>query len=89
MNERKMLMNKIKKYDFALKELNLYLDTHPNCRRALAMFKKYKELRSAAMDEYVCKFGPVTPDQNNDRIHVVHKKTGQISSVLYICIILH
>ncbi|MGN1036403.1 MAG: spore coat protein CotJB, partial [Ruminococcus sp.] len=27
-------MMKIQHYDFALKELNLYLDTHPNCRRA-------------------------------------------------------
>ena len=45
MNEKARLMRKIKEYDFALKELNLYLDTHPNCRRALALFKKYKDLR--------------------------------------------
>ena len=31
MNERNILLGKIKKYDFTLKELNLYLDTHPNC----------------------------------------------------------
>ena len=69
MNEREMLMKKVKKYDFALKELALYLDTHPNCRRGLAMFKKYKELRNAAMDEYVRKYGPVTYDQNTDTQH--------------------
>ena len=42
MNERQRLLNKIKKYDFSLKELNLYLDTHPDCRRALALFNNYR-----------------------------------------------
>lgn len=66
MNEKARHMRKIKEYDFALKELNLYLDTHPNCRRALALFKKYKELRKKAVDEYISKFGPITPEQAND-----------------------
>jgi len=66
MNEQKMLLSKIKKYDFTLKELNLYLDTHPNCRRGLAMFQKYRKLRENAVDEYTRKFGPLTPDQVNN-----------------------
>ena len=64
MNDKKMLLSKIKKYDFALKELNLYLDTHPECRRALTMFKKYSELRINAIDEYERRFGPLTPDRS-------------------------
>ncbi len=63
MNEQKMLLGKIKKYDFTLKELNLYLDTHPNCRCGLAMFQKYRKLRENAVDEYTRKFGPLTPEQ--------------------------
>ena len=66
MNEQKMLFSKIKKYDFTLKELNLYLDTHPNCRRGLAMFQKYRKLRQNAVDEYARKYGPLTPEQVND-----------------------
>ena len=66
MNEQKMLLSKIKKYDFTLKELNLYLDTHPNCRRGLAMFQKYRKLRENAVDEYTRKFGPLTPEQVNN-----------------------
>ena len=66
MNEKARLRRKIKEYDFALKELNLYLDTHPNCRRALALFKKYKDLRKKAFDEYISQFGPITPEQSND-----------------------
>lgn len=64
MNDKKMLLSKIKKYDFALKELNLYLDTHPECRRALSMFKKYSELRINAIDEYERRFGLLTPDRS-------------------------
>lgn len=64
MNEQSALMMKIKQYDFTLKELNLYLDTHPNCRRALSMFQKYRKLREEAVQEYNEKFGPITPEQN-------------------------
>lgn len=69
MNSEKVLMTRIKQYDFALKELNLYLDTHPNCRRALALFSKYKKLRDDAVREYTANYGPITPDQNNDDQH--------------------
>ena len=69
MNEQRMLLSKIKKYDFTLKELNLYLDTHPNCQRGLAMFQKYMKLRENAVGEYARKYGPLTPEQadNNER----------------------
>lgn len=62
----KELMTKIKKYDFALKELNLYLDTHPNCRKALELFKKYKALKEEAEKEYIENFGPITPQQSRN-----------------------
>ncbi|MBO5164677.1 MAG: spore coat protein CotJB [Ruminococcus sp.] len=64
MNPQSLLMKKIMQYDFTLKELNLYLDTHPNCRRALAMFQKFRKLREDAVREYNEKFGPITPEQN-------------------------
>ena len=66
MNEKNMLLSRRKKYDFTLKELNLYLDTHPNCRRALSMFRKYRELRRDAVQEYNKRFGPLTPEQVTD-----------------------
>lgn len=69
MNEREELMMKIQKYDFTLKELNLYLDTHPNCRRALAMFNKYKKLKFDAEKEFADAYGPLTPIQNNSANH--------------------
>lgn len=66
MEPRCALLRKIKQYDFSLKELNLYLDTHPRCQRALAMFAQYKKLREEAVAEYNDKFGPLTPEQNQN-----------------------
>ncbi|MBR6070243.1 MAG: spore coat protein CotJB [Ruminococcus sp.] len=66
MDPRCALLRKIKQYDFSLKELNLYLDTHPRCQRALAMFAQYKKLREEAVAEYNDKFGPLTPEQNKN-----------------------
>ena len=67
MNEKNQLLSAIKKYDFAIKELTLYLDTHPKCRRALALFNQYKTKRENAMNEYVSKYGAITVLQNNER----------------------
>ena len=69
MNERQQLYNKIQKYSFAIKELNLYLDTHPDCRRALTLFNKYNGLLKSAEEEFARRFGPITPVQTNDSQH--------------------
>jgi len=56
---KKDLLDKISKYDFALNELNLYLDTHPHCQKGLAHFNYYKKLRAAAEREYTEQYGPL------------------------------
>lgn len=66
MYEKKQLLTAIQKYDFVLYELQLYLDTHPNCRNALHKWKHYLSLRQKAVDSYVKQFGPIRPDQTND-----------------------
>lgn len=64
MKNRNQLLQVIRKYDFALYDLSLYLDTHTQCREALQLFQKYRALRRAAMDEYVKRFGPLKAVQN-------------------------
>jgi len=60
------LLKEIKQVDFVLKELNLYLDTHPCSKEALEMFnineKKAKQLKY----DYEKLFGPLTPSANNN-----------------------
>lgn len=67
--EKNKLLRAIQMYDFALYELNLYLDTHPDCLEALKYFRQYKELRNCAYDEYTSLYGSVTAIQNTDDLH--------------------
>lgn len=66
MNERSILMKKIMQYDFTLQELTLYLDTHPYCRNALGMFRKYNHLRKKAVEEYNRKYGCISAEDNEN-----------------------
>lgn len=59
------LLRAIQMYDFYLYELNLYLDTHPNDRQALALFKKYTALKRSAYETYIEKYGPITATQSS------------------------
>ena len=63
MNRRAQLLRMIQKYDFALYDLMLYLDTHNSCREALALFRKYREQREKAVKEYTSRFGSLQADQ--------------------------
>ncbi len=69
MKNRNQLMQVIRKYDFALYDLALYLDTHTQCCEALQLYQKYRSLREAAVNEYVHRFGPIS--------HVQTESTSQ------------
>ena len=57
---REQLIHQIKCYNFAVIELGLYLDTHPDDEKALCLHKKYaKELKSLK-DKYQKVFGPLS-----------------------------
>lgn len=58
-------MQIIQKYDFALYDLTLYLDTHPRCREAMTLFAKYRSMREKAVEEYTKRFGPLTALQGS------------------------
>lgn len=64
--DRNALLKKIREYCFALKELELFLDTHPNCEKALKLFNSYKKKKAAAVDEYNKKFGVLQSIQSSD-----------------------
>lgn len=54
------LMMKISETSFAMDDLRLYLDTHPDCKEALRYFDTLQEERSAAIAAYEAQFGPLT-----------------------------
>ncbi len=46
---------------FALDDLVLYLDTHPDCQQGLALFDALQEQYAAAVEWYEAEVGPLTP----------------------------
>lgn len=68
-NSDNNLLRAIQMYDFYLYDLNLFLDTHPNDKNALAKFNEIKGKRDKAYKLYVEKYGPITAAQNNSDEH--------------------
>lgn len=60
MNEREMMMRRIATLDFAIVELNLYMDTHPNDTEVNLKLNDYKEKSDELKREYQEKYGPIT-----------------------------
>ena len=60
MNDRMNLLKKMQAYAFAAYDWNLYLDTHPEDKDALMMFRKMVDKAEALKMEYQSKYGPLT-----------------------------
>lgn len=57
---REEMMSRIKELNFAIIELALYLDTHPDDEKALCLHRKYcKELKDLK-DKYQKVYGPLS-----------------------------
>lgn len=59
---RETLINQIKCYQFAITELALYLDTHPDEEKALCLHRKYSRELKDLKDKYQKVYGPLTID---------------------------
>ena len=59
------LLLKIYQYDFALNDLSLYLDLHPDDNDVYRMFKKYTEELRKYVDVYEKKYGPMELDDSD------------------------
>ena len=58
MDNRMAMAHRIKAYDFAIIEMNLYLDTHPDDEQGVCLFKMYQEKRCQLIETYEHHFGP-------------------------------
>lgn len=58
-NDRQRLLEDISKADFVLKDLNLYLDTHPYDQKAIEKFKQYNHMKKQLTREYTRAYGPL------------------------------
>lgn len=64
MTERERLLRRLSTYDFAVHELHIYLDTHPNDADAARVLANYEEQSAKLRTEFEEKFGPLT--SNNE-----------------------
>ena len=53
------MMRKIQELDFAIIDLNLFLDTHPNCEEALELFTRLCATSKSVKNDYQAKYGPL------------------------------
>ena len=60
MGNRLQALHQVNVTAFAVKELQLYLDTHPCDTQALTLFNQYKQALSRATAEYEAQYGPLT-----------------------------
>ena len=58
----KMLLDKISAVEFAMWELHLYLDTHPEDLESVKLYNSYKEKRDCLVDEFESKYYSLTSD---------------------------
>ena len=58
--EREEMLMKIRELNFAVIELGLYLNTHPEDQKALCLHRKYTKELKELMDKYQKVYGPLS-----------------------------
>lgn len=61
--ESQKLLNEINILDFAVREINLFLDTHPCHQEAMRFFTYYNRLKKEKTKEFASLYGPLTLDE--------------------------
>lgn len=65
MGEKELLSKKLQAAAFALNDIKLFLDSHPNDRNALECFCKYQKIYMELLEEYESKYGALTANRVN------------------------
>ena len=63
---RQQYLQRINEVSFAVDDILLYLDTHPEDTQALEYFREHVSARNRLLKEYACNYGPLTIDTADD-----------------------
>lgn len=66
-NEREDMLLQILDANFAMTELNLYLDIYPNDKNALTLFNSYLTKKKNLCDAFEQKYGPLTIESDSQK----------------------
>lgn len=61
MNSKEQLLKELQSLEFAMTDLGLYLDSHPNCKEGLCYYKQLKNQHDTLRCSYEERFGPLQP----------------------------
>lgn len=61
MESRNDLLKKLQCYNFAAYDMLLYLDTHPEDKKAFTIFKELVEKTTSLKKEFEKEYGPLSP----------------------------
>ena len=67
MNEKNMLMRKIQAENFAVWELHMFLDTHPDDQKAMSKLKQHEERLAMLVKEYESKYSSLQQKSNDQK----------------------
>ena len=59
MNDQAKMLTDIDSLEFALIDLNLYLDIYPDDKNAIELFNKYRNEQNELLNDYQNKYGPI------------------------------
>jgi len=63
---RAELLRAVQSHQFAMRDLMIYLDTHPTDAEALGAFRAHRQAYAEAADAYAVRFGALTVMHVND-----------------------
>ncbi len=63
---REKLLQMIDEYSFAVVDIQLFLDTHPTCEKAMEFYRKNVKKRKELLTLYAQNYGPLTIDAADD-----------------------
>ena len=59
---REALLEQIDQASFAVDDVKLYLNTHPDDQEALRFYEQHRDARLNLLQQYAQQFGPLTAD---------------------------
>jgi len=65
-DNRRELLNEINKVSFAVNDVTLFLNTHPDNQEALQYFAECNRKRQNVLEKYADQYGPLTLDSTCD-----------------------
>lgn len=63
-NNRQALLEKVMQYNFAMTDLNLYLDNYPNDANVIKIFNNYRNKYLNAVKDFENSYGPLEITDN-------------------------